>query len=225
MPTANNPVKFVSTTLANYKALTEKNSDTCYFCSDTNSFFIGDISYSHGIAFFNSTPTTDDVKDLASGTLLIVEPNTSNGNCFEMYYLVGQTITTIGKFENVANKSSKDIFELQEDESYDPTKDNIHYFDGIAMNSLATYFNEQIIQVLSNYLSLGNVKNVYLTQFDTSSTPYVLSQKGLIEWKEYWKSSTITTSDNKLATPNAVKTYVDDKIGNIDTILDSINGD
>ena len=226
MPTANNPVKFVSTTYAKYKALTTKDSNTCYFCSDNCMFFIGDISYNTGIVCLNSTPTADDVKNLPSGTLIIVKPNTSNNNCFEMYYLIGQTITTIGKFENATNKSSKDIFQLMnEDENYDPTTDNVHYFDGIAMQSLADYFNENITQVLKNYLSLGTVKNYYFTQFDTSDDPYVLTQKGLLTWKEHWKATTITASDTTLATPNAVKTYVDDKIGNIDTILDSINGE
>lgn len=217
MPTANNPVKFVSTTYAKYKALTTKDPNTCYFCSDNCMFFIGDISYNTGVVYLNSTPTVDDAKNLPSGTLIIVEPNTSNNNCFEMYYLAGQTITTIGKFENAANKSSKDVLQLIDDDaSYDPTTDNVHYFDGIAMISLVEKMRTAIYTATSNLLSQSAIAPAYTK--GGSSTTQTYSVDAIVAAIQDL-STTTTYVDNK------VKTYVDDKIGNIDTILDSINGD
>lgn len=217
MPTANSPVKFVSTTYAKYKALTTKDSNTCYFCSDNCMFFIGDISYNTGVAYLNSTPTADDVKDLPSGTLIIVEPNTSNNNCFEMYYLVGQTITTIGKFENAANKSSKDVLQLmEEDTSYNPTTDNVHYFDGIAMASLIEKMQAAINQATSGLLGQSAIVVGYTNGQSSTKLTYCI---------DAIKAAIQDLSASKTYVDNKVTTYVNDKIGNIDTILDSINGE
>lgn len=217
MPTANNPVKFVSTTYAKYKALTTKDSNTCYFCSDNCMFFIGDISYNTGVVYLNSTPTADDVKNLPSGTLIIVEPNTSNNNCFEMYYLIGQTITTIGKFENAANKSSKDVLQLvDEDTSYDPTTDNVHYFDGAAMMSLVEKMQSAINTATSGLLGQSAIVVNY--EHGQSSTKLTYCIDAIV-------AAIQDLSASKTYVDNKVTTYVNDKIGNIDTILDSINGD
>ena len=217
MPTANNPVKFVSTTYAKYKALTTKDSDTCYFCSDKCMFFIGDISYNTGVTYLNTTPTTEDVKNLPDKTLIIVKPNTANNNCFELYYLVEETITTIGKFENVANKSSKDVLQLmEEDTSYNPTTDNVHYFDGIAMASLIEKMQAAINTATSGLLGQSAIKETYNSTDSTIKLTYSINAI---------KAAIQDLSASKAYVDNKVTTYVNDKIGNIDTILDSINGE
>lgn len=69
MPTTGNAIKFKAGLKANYIALSTKDADTLYFCTDTQQLFIGNVEYTRPVTQGAGAPTAATATDSPVNTL------------------------------------------------------------------------------------------------------------------------------------------------------------
>ena len=219
----NNKVKFLRGTATEYEAST-KDNDTFYYTTDDEKLYLGNkeitgggVTIDNALSDTSKNPVQNKVINAAlnSKANLTDIPTTLPAN--------GGNADTVGNKEisqilAVKGYFSGDMDDLKEQGSYIANEaTNMPISSGWGTVLVFIGGTGSVVQVFTAYVtSASDLCKTYIRHFtgDLWST-----------WVNIANGGNADTLDGKHATDFATTTYVDGKIGNIDTILDTINGE